>query len=336
MNKKIDLTGKSFGKLNVICESGSHITKGGYKLRSWLCQCDCGNFVSVPQQSLKNGNTRSCGCLCGDDLTGKKFGNLTVVKLSDNRKHGKQKIWNCKCICGNKVDVPTGRLKSGHTKSCGCSRAIDITGQRFGRLTVIKKTERRDESGNVYWYCKCDCGGNIETQGKSLRKGLVISCGCAKREHGKNLNLKHGMSRTRVYDIWCAMKSRCSNNSDENYLKYGGRGISICEEWIDSEDGFENFAKWAFDNGYMDDLSIDRIDVDGDYKPSNCKWSTPKEQMQNTRRNRYVKHDGKIYSISELAEKLNMTYMQTWHRFRDISFGMEDLSEGERKERGRK
>lgn len=326
----MNLENQRFGKLVVIKEGDVHITKGGYKVKTWICQCDCGNVISVMQGALKSGKTKSCGCLRNEDLTGKRFGKLIVLGRSE--KKGRGKFWHCKCDCGTELDVITEHLKSGHTRSCGCIRAIDITGKKFGRLIALKKTEKRDSSGNVYWLCKCDCGGEIETQGRFLRNGLVKSCGCAQIEHAKNMNRKHGKSRSRIYSIWIAMKLRCFSENDANYYKYGGRGISVCQKWI-GEHGFENFYKWAIENGYDDELTIDRINVDGNYEPSNCRWTTPKEQMQNTRRSRYVNYEGKIYTISELSEKLNLTYMQTWHRFRDISIGMDDLSETKRIDR---
>lgn len=194
----------------------------------------------------------------------------------------------------------------------------------------MKRTEKRDKSGNVYWYCECECGGNILTQGRNLRKGLVSSCGCVKKENARKMNFKHGMSRDRIYEILCAMKSRCYCKNDENYKRYGERGIEICDEWR-NENGFKNFYEWSIANGYQTNLTIDRIDVDGNYCPENCRWATPKQQMQNTRRNKYVNYEGKIYSISELSEKLNLTYMQTWHKFRNVSFGMSELSDKERR-----
>lgn len=268
-----------------------------------------------------------------EDLSGKRYGKLVVLNLDENQEKGKDKRWICRCDCGKIKTVTSYSLKSGRTTSCGCNRAIDIEGEKFGRLTVIKRSEKRDSSGNVYWICRCDCGNETEVQGRSLRKGLIVSCGCYHKEKAEFINKKHGKSRTRIYSILCAMKSRCYSQSDEKYPEYGGRGIKICDEWM-GEHGFESFIKWAEENGYKQNLTIERIDVDGNYEPSNCRWATPKEQMQNTRRSRYVKYDGEIYSISELADKLNITYMTAWHRFRSKSFGMDELSKEDRIKRG--
>jgi hypothetical protein len=267
------------------------------------------------------------------NLEGQRFGKLVVIKKGETRvtKGGcKTRTWICRCDCGRELIIPTGHLRSGHTKSCGCLRGIDITGQKFGKLTAIKRTKKSDKTGNIYWYCECECGGNIITQGRNLRKGLVSSCGCVQKENARKMNFKHGMSRGRIYEILCAMKSRCYCKNDENYKRYGERGIEICDEWR-NENGFKNFYEWSIANGYQNNLTIDRIDVDGNYCPENCRWVTQKQQMQNTRRNRYINYEGKIYSISELSEKLNLTYMQTWHKFRNVSFGMDELSEKERR-----
>ena len=209
----------------------------------------------------------------------------------------------------------------------------DLSGKRYGKLVVLNLDENQENGKDKRWICRCDCGNEAEVQGRFLRKGLIVSCGCYHKEKAEFINKKHGKSRTRIYNILCTMKNRCYLQSDEKYPEYGGRGIKICDEWM-GEHGFESFIKWAEENGYKQNLTIERIDVDGNYEPSNCRWATPKEQMQNTRRSRYVKYDGEIYSISELADKLNITYMTAWHRFRSKSFGMDELSKEDRIKRG--
>ena len=141
----------------------------------------------------------------------------------------------------------------------------DLTGQRFGRLTVLERTELK-------WLCKCDCGNKKIVAGGHLVSGDTKSCGC--------LRIKHGMRNTRLYSIWHGMKERCYNTKHKFYKHYGGRGIKVCEEW---KNDFQTFADWALSHGYADNLTIDRIDVNGNYEPSNCQWATNAEQQRNKR-----------------------------------------------------
>lgn len=173
-------------------------------------------------------------------------------------------------------------------------KASDLTGQRFGRLVVLKRDFSRKKA--AFWICQCDCGKETTVQSCHLRSGATQSCGCLHMENGyKTTWKKHGDYKTRLYHIWITMKSRCFNKKDK---RYGGRGITVCSEWSES---FEAFRDWALANGYRDDLTIDRIDVDGNYEPSNCRWATKLEQQSNKRTNRLLTAFGETHTESEWA-----------------------------------
>ena len=184
----------------------------------------------------------------------------------------------------------------------------DLTGQRFGKLTVIECTGR-NKSGRFMWKCECDCGNVTTVRADGLTRGHTKSCGClivvAAKNRIKDLNKIHGKTNTRLFHIWQSMRSRCSNPSNKNYPRYGGRGIRVCDEW---EKDFVAFYNWAMDNGYQEDLTLDREDNSGNYEPSNCKWATPIEQANNTRRNVYMEYNGEVHTMKEWSRIIGINY----------------------------
>lgn len=185
----------------------------------------------------------------------------------------------------------------------------DLKGKRFGMWTVLEPFEKKKEG--TYWICRCDCGNISNVHGGNLIAGRSKSCGCQRGKQTISRFTKHKGSKTRLYVIYNGIKSRCFNKNNPAYYRYGGRGITMCEEWVNS---FELFREWSLNNGYDDKLSIDRIDVNGNYEPNNCRWSTPKEQGNNTRKNLIFQIDGKQVTLSQLCEKANMKYSTVYYR----------------------
>lgn len=184
---------------------------------------------------------------------------------------------------------------------------ISLVGNRYGMLTVVKKAE--SIKGRTMWLCICDCGKESVVCGQSLKRGLTKSCGCNtyknRAKTAKNLNPK-------LYRVWKAMRERCYREKAVSYPMYGGRGISVCEEW---KHNYDSFYKWAMENGYKEGLSIDRINTNGNYEPSNCRWATPKEQARNTRKNVMIEINGTLKSLPEWCEDLGIPYDRVHGRY---------------------
>lgn len=220
----------------------------------------------------------------------------------------------CK-YCGKPFMAKAYLLKRGEAKFCSvkCSHAAiseerranpqteDLMGQKFGKWTVIGPVDKLGH--NIRWKCRCECGNEAMVGVGNLKTGKSVSCGCYKSKLTSERNTTHGMKPTRLYRVWNGMKARCQIPSSSGYYKYGARGIKVCEEW----QNFEPFKEWALANGYRDDLQIDRIDVYGNYEPSNCRFVTNKENALNKRNTRYLTLDGVTKTVIGWADTLGIS-----------------------------
>ena len=180
------------------------------------------------------------------------------------------------------------------------------SGDKFNRFTVIREVERRCQKR--YFLCKCDCGTEKVVSLNNLRTGHSKSCGCFIADFNRSVRTKHGYCGSRLYEIWCGMKKRCLNPNNHAYKYYGGRGIKVSEDWI----YFESFCDWALSNGYRDDLTLERLDFNGNYEPSNCSWIPLKEQNNNKKTSKIITYKGKTRSLKDWANHLGI-YYQTLH-----------------------
>lgn len=199
----------------------------------------------------------------------------------------------------------------------------DVTiGKVYGKLTIIGTGNNSRYCKDRTWLCKCECGNEVEIQEMKLKTGWTKSCGCFRSMTTTLRKTRHGFSHTRLHDIWCGIKSRCTNANTKSYKHYGGRGIKICDEWLK----FENFRDWSYKHGYADNLSIDRIDVNGDYSPLNCRWVDIVTQMNNTTRTVLLTYNGETHSLAEWARILNVNY-HALKRRRDAGWDINDIFE---------
>ena len=187
-----------------------------------------------------------------------------------------------------------------------------MIGQKFHRLTVIERAESTPGNRGKRWLCQCECGNQTIVRNDSIKKGRSKSCGCYKNELSSkrivDINKTHGMSYTPEYRIWAKMHNRCNDKNSKSYNDYGGRGIMVCRSWKVFENFYEDMGKRP------EGMSIDRIDVNGDYCPENCRWVTVNTQNNNKRNNRYISYKGETKTLSEWAEYFDMSKQKLWQR----------------------
>lgn len=328
MAKPLDLTGKRFGSL-VVDGRAPNNHRGNTQ---WYCTCDCGGKKIVLGYDLTKGRTTTCGCksyLKGKpsharvDLVGKRYGKLVVTSLNESLSKDGVLVWNCLCDCGNTFTARGGNLKCGKAWHCGCSTPprnyVDLTGERYGRLMVIG-VARHDADG-IYWNCLCDCGGTKVVKGEDLRSGHVRSCGCLLKESRRRNALTRSLENRnlqtdantyrRIRAVFNGMHRRCTNGKPGS-RHYYDRGIRVCDEWTE----FEPFLEWSLSHGYEKGLSIDRIDVNGNYCPENCRWVTQKVQQNNKRDNVYLVIDGEKKTLRQWCDHYGINYRMVLARRR--------------------
>lgn len=322
VSKRVDLTGNRFGKLVVIKRAEDYVSPSGHHSTMWQCKCDCGNICKAFATELKNGKKKDCGCEKRNnlskshikDLSGKRFGKLTVISYAYTKN--KNSYWICKCDCGNEKTMMSSTIQKA--KGCGkCSEREfeDLSGKKYGRLTVLRRSDKKDK--HVCFECICDCGNKVTVRATALKSGKTKSCGCIKKEKYKigGYNLKHGCRNHPAYGAYSKMRDRCYNSNVKSYRDYGERGITICDEWTGQE-GVKNFCEWADNTGYQKGLEIDRIDNDKGYSPDNCRWVDKFVQANNKRTNRRIDGFGTTKTIGEWSRILNIDYDMIYRRLK--------------------
>lgn len=260
------------------------------------------------------------------DPVGDKIGKLTVLREVEHQVHPNGKTsrrFECVCDCGNHSFVIIEDLKRNTIHSCGhCGRPSNEyevkPGSRYGRLVVIREgNDTKDCYGRRVRMveCKCDCGKTHIVPFRDLRYGNVKSCGCLAVEKFTERFTKHGLSHKHpLYHIWKGMRSRCMSKSSHAYRDYGGRGITLCDEW---KSDFKSFYDWSLQNGWSEDKSIDRIDNNKGYSPDNCRYTDRFTQARNKRSNLEVVYKGrKWHCLAQFCEDLGLDYRTIYQRIK--------------------
>lgn len=208
------------------------------------------------------------------------------------------------------------------------SKFIDLSGQKFGYLTVVERdVEHRRPNGKTrtYWRCKCDCGNDVTVAADALRRGDQVSCGCYRRQSASQQFATHGKTKNRLYTVWAGIKARCYNPNTRVYPYYGGRGIQMCDEW---KNDFSSFYDWMTANGYDEnakrgEFTIDRIDPNGNYSPENCRLVTQLEQMNNVRSNHIITYNDESHTIAEWSRMTGINQFKIRNRIVNLGWSVE-------------
>ena len=271
MSKFIDLTGQRFGRLVVIEKTDK---RDGSKRVIWKCQCDCGSIKDVSSACLIGHQVMSCGCLLKEKreqhklkLIGQSFGDLTVIdKVNSNSNYT---MWKCRCVCGEEIIVRGNNLTYGNTTNCGCNRRnktryinhIDLCGQKFGKLTVVKETDRRSANGNIIWQCLCDCGESAFVDTGSLQSGNTRSCGCVQSQG--ELKIRQILEESHIKFQTHYSFDDCK---DINALPFD---FFINNEYLIEYDGIQHFI--ATNNGWNTDAHLESVKQHDLIKNNYCK-----------------------------------------------------------------
>ena len=300
----------------------------GKKGVDWICKCKCGKIKKQKVDNVKSGRSKMCK-ECSSKLRKKKEEKKEkILKLKinnhkdwseENTFYGTYKEYLKECKRRREKKKEEERIrKSKEKEEKNIKKDREEIGKKYGRLTVIEVI--RPNKGETKFRCKCDCGNEYIGTGKYIKYGNIVSCGCLSKE------IKEKAIKTkRLRGIYQGMKERCYNKNSNGYKNYGGRGIKICKEW---EESFDNFYKWAIENGYNRDAkfgecTIDRINNDGDYEPRNCRWITLKEQSKNKRRVGRIAEKYKIYNeeltLKEIEKKYKISPQLFKYRIKKMS-----------------
>ena len=258
------------------------------------------------------------------DLTGKRYGHLTVIARADDKYYGTKQenqsvMWVVRCDCGMGIfEICEDDLISGRITQCQyCvekpSKGINEIGNVYGSLIVMSRDYSANDEHAVY-VCKCaKCGRTISVRGSRLREGKVTSCGCDAVPNGTT----HGLSKTRIYETWRGMHNRCEDVNHKDYPLYSKKGITVCQEWNKrNKNGLINFYNWAVDNGYEDSLTIDRKNNDLGYEPGNCQFVNDIAQANNKSTNVRIEYNGENHTMAEWSRITGIPYSTISSRYK--------------------